>query len=67
MKFLVNIEEVIHQNFEVEAETMEDAVKIVKSAYSNGEMVLENGELISASVEVYDEENECWRENVDIY
>ena len=66
MKFLVNIEEVINQNFEIEAETMEDAVDIAKRAYSTGEIVLENSELISTSVEVYDEENECWSEKFEM-
>ena len=66
MKFLVNIEEVIHQNFEVEAETMEYAVEIVKRAYNSGEIVLESGELLSVSAEVFDEENGCWSEKVEI-
>lgn len=66
MKFLVNIEEVINQNFEVEAETVEEALEIAIEKYDNGEFVLENSELNSTSVEVYDETTGCWSEKVNI-
>ena len=66
MKFLGNSEEVISENFEIEADTLEEALEIVKRAYDDGDIVLENGELIAASMEVYDEENECWSKKIEI-
>ena len=66
MKFLVNIEEVISQNFEVEAATVEEALEIAIENYDNKEFILEDSELLSTSVEVFDEITGCWSEKVEI-
>ena len=66
MKFLVNIEEVINQNFEVEAETMEDAVEIAIQKYKSREFMLEECQVLSAMVEVYDETTGCWSKQTEI-
>ena len=66
MKFLVNIEEVINQNFEVEAESMEDAVKITIQKYKSREFILEDCQVLSAMVEVYDETTGCWSKQTEV-
>ena len=42
MKFTVTIEEHISQAFEVEADTLEEAMQIDKDKYLSGEFVLDN-------------------------
>ena len=42
MKITVNIEEHISQDFEVEADTLEEAMEIAEDKYRSGEFVLEN-------------------------
>ena len=42
MKFTVTIEEHISQAFEVEADTIEEAMQIAEDKYRSGEFVLEN-------------------------
>ena len=66
MKFLVNIEEVINQNIEVEAETMEDAVEIAIQKYKSREFILEDCQVLSAMVDVYDETTGCWSKQTEI-
>lgn len=65
MKFLVNIEEVVCETFEVDAESLEEALEIARDKYDNGEFVLEPGELISTSVSAYDEETGEWSDAVE--
>jgi hypothetical protein len=62
MKFLVNIEEVVCETFEVDAESMEEARKIVMRAYESGEVVLEPGELVEKRIAVFDEATNEWSE-----
>ena len=66
MKFLVNIEEVINQNFEVEAETMEDAVEIAIQKYKSREFILEDSQVLSAMIEVYDDTTGCWSKQIEV-
>lgn len=66
MKFLVNIEETINQNFEVEAETMEDALEIAIQKYRSGEFILEDSQVLAAMAEVYDETTGCWSKQTEI-
>lgn len=40
-KFIIDIEEMIVQSFEVEAESMEEAMEIAEEKYWKGEFVLE--------------------------
>lgn len=42
MKITVNIEEHISQAFEVEADTLEEAMQIAEDKYRSGEFVLDN-------------------------
>lgn len=65
MKILVNIEEVVSETFEVEADNVEEALRIIKRAYNSGEIVLEPGELISTSASAYDEKTGEWSESVE--
>ena len=62
MKFIVNIEEVVSENFEVEANNMEQALEFARRAYENGEFVLEPGELITTRISVFDEVSNEWSE-----
>ena len=62
MKFLVNIEEVVCETFEVDAESMEEARRIVIRAYESGEIILEPGELVEKRIAVFDEGANEWRE-----
>ena len=41
MKFLVNIEEVVCETFEIEAESHEEALEVAREKYDSGEIVLE--------------------------
>ena len=47
-KFIVDIEEMIVQSFEVEAESMEEAMEIAEDKYWKGEFVLEADADVSA-------------------
>ena len=62
LKFIVNIEEVVSENFEVEADDKEKALEIIMRAYNSGEVVLEPGELVGKRIAVYDEANNEWSE-----
>lgn len=46
-KYTVIIEEVVSKEFEIHANTEEEAQKIAADAYNNGEIVLAPGNLIS--------------------
>lgn len=62
MKVLVTIEETISQSFEVEADSINAALKIAKYKYNTGEFVIESGnvtnKMIHGIVEGSDEETE---------
>ena len=62
LKFIVNIEEVVSENFEVEADDKDEALEIVMRAYNSGEIVLEPGELVEKKIAVFDEANNEWSE-----
>lgn len=47
MQFKITIEEMVSQSFNVEAETMEEAMEIAEARYKSGEFVLEPGNLVS--------------------
>lgn len=56
-KFKITIEEIISESFTVEAETMEEAMKIAENDYNNGFLVIENGVLTAKQMMAEDEEN----------
>lgn len=62
MKFLVNIEEVVCETFEVDAESMQKAKEIVMRAYKSSEIVLAPGELVERRIAVFDETANEWSE-----
>lgn len=47
MSYTVTIRELIEQDFEVEADSLADAINIAKEKYNSGEFVLEPGNLVS--------------------
>lgn len=49
-KFTVVIEETVSQDFDVEANSQEEAIKIARDKYRNGEFVLEPGNLELAQI-----------------
>lgn len=63
-KFIIAIEETVVQNFEVGAETLEQAMEIAEEKYNNGEFVLEPGEICFRQMAVVksDEEMTEWTE-----
>ena len=65
MKITVTIEEHISQEFEVEADTLEEAMEIAERKYYDGEFILDNAnvnaKLMTAHDKYYDEMTE-WEE-----
>ena len=57
--YRVVIEEIISDEFEIEAETKEDAISKAISKYKSGEIILEPGNLESKKISV---ENDEWIE-----
>ena len=45
MKYKITIQETVCQDFELEANTKDEAVELAKHKYATGELVLEPGEL----------------------
>ncbi|MCD7778862.1 MAG: DpnD/PcfM family protein [Clostridiales bacterium] len=50
MKYIVTIEEIISQNFEVQANAMKTALEIAAQKYKNGNFVLEPGNLVCKQI-----------------
>lgn len=65
-KYNVIIEEIVSQNFEVEAESLEDALMIASNKYHTGIFVLEPGELESVTAMAEDEETKEETNWIDI-
>ena len=64
-KFKIVIEEMVSEEFEIEAETLEEAMDIAEEQYNNGTIVLEPGNLVSKQMMVEDvDTGECteWTE-----
>ena len=52
MKYCISIEETVVGNFEVEANSKEEALEIAKEKYDNCEFVNEPGDLVEKSIAV---------------
>ena len=64
-KFIITIEEMVTEDFEVFAETEEEAVEIATKKYNSGEFVLEPGNLVAKQMEIHnvtDDEYTDWFE-----
>ena len=64
-KFKIVIEEMVSEEFEIEAETLEEAMEIAEEQYNNGTIVLEPGNLVAKQMMVEDvDTGECteWTE-----
>ncbi len=57
-KFCVVIEETVSEEFEVEAESKEDAILKSIQKYRNGEFILSPGNLESKKISVVDDDND---------
>lgn len=64
MKYIITIEEMISEDFEVEAESAEEAMNIAEEKYKKCEFVLEPGNLTFKQMAVISPENETteWTE-----
>lgn len=57
-KYVVAIEENVVQNFEVEANSREEALRKVEKGYKNGNYVLESAEVQTKRMSVLNADNE---------
>lgn len=57
-KYVVAIEETVVQNFEVEANSREEALRKVETGYKNGNYVLESAEVQAKKMSVLNSDNE---------
>lgn len=58
-QYTVSIEEVVSQDFKIEADTIYEALEIAEQKYKNGEFVLSPGELISKQISAADGKDNC--------
>lgn len=54
-KYRVTIEETISQDFEIEAESREEAFRLAEAKYKDGSLVVDNGNLIQTMASVDDD------------
>lgn len=54
MKYCINIKETVVGNFEVQANSKEEALKIAKEKYDNCEFVNEPGDLVDLEITLAD-------------
>ncbi len=47
MKYKVTVQEIVSEDFQIEASSDEEALEIAEKMYKNGEIVLEPGNLLS--------------------
>lgn len=64
MKYTITIEETVAKDFEVEADSAEEAYEAAKQKYNNGEFVLDPGECQFRQIAITKPSNECteWQE-----
>lgn len=58
-KYKVTIEEVVSKDFEVEADTIYEALELVEQGYKNSKIVLTPGELVCKQISANDGKDEC--------
>lgn len=58
-KYVITIEELISQNFVVEANDAEEAMEIAEKKYNNNEFILESGNLVTKQMAITEPENEA--------
>ncbi len=56
-KYIITIEEMISENFEIEAETAEEAMDIAEHKYNIGEFVLAPGNLVAKQMAITEPNN----------
>lgn len=63
-KYTITIEEMVSENFEVEAATADEAMEIAEQKYRDGEFVLEPGNLVCTQMAITDPSDEAteWTE-----
>ena len=54
--FKITIEETVSETFDIEAETIEEAMEIAENDYNNGFLILEPGNLVAKQMMAEDEE-----------
>lgn len=58
-KYTITIEEMVSENFEVEAATADEAMEIAERKYRDGEFVLEPGNLVCTQMAITDPDEEA--------
>lgn len=58
-KYTITIEEMVSENFEVEAATADEAMEIAEQKYRDGEFVLEPGNLVCTQMAITDPDEEA--------
>lgn len=58
-KYTITIEEMVSENFEVEAATAEEAMELAERKYRDGEFVLEPGNLVCTQMAITDPSDEA--------
>lgn len=58
-KYTITIEEMVSENFEVEATTADEAMEIAERKYRDGEFVLEPGNLVCTQMAITDPDEEA--------
>ena len=61
-KFEVTIEETATETFLIEAQNKDEAMRVAKTKYENGEIVLEPGHLLAKQMAVHDIEEDIYTE-----
>ena len=59
-KYVITIEEMISQDFEVVAKSDEEAERIAIEKYNNGEFVLCPGNLVSKQIQMHNISDDYW-------
>jgi hypothetical protein len=58
MKFFITIEETISETFEIEENSVDEAVEIAKHRYNSGEFIVESGNVVNRMIHGREENSE---------